>query len=78
MLPMKLMCEVMPNGSVTLQLPFRIAPGPHEIVVVIDESTRVAPESSQGEFLSQFAGAWQNRGMDEEKESYECDSRNLS
>lgn len=63
MVPLKMTCEVAKDGSVLLQLPYKVTPGPQEIVLVIDEHTQSAQEN-QADQLMKFAGAWKDSGPD--------------
>ena len=63
MVPLKMTCEVAKDGSVLLQLPSKVTPGHHEIVLVIDEHGQSAQEN-QAEQLMKFAGIWQDSGPD--------------
>ena len=63
MVSLKMKCEVAEDGSVQLQLPYKVAPGLHEIVLVIDEKPQSAQEN-QAEQLMKFAGVWRDTGLD--------------
>ena len=38
MLTLNLACDVLPNRQVTIQLPFTVQPGHHEMVIVLDKT----------------------------------------
>ena len=63
MVSLKMTCEVAQVGSVLLQLPHKVVPGLHEIVLVIDEHTQLAQEN-QAEQLMKFAGVWRDTEPD--------------
>jgi len=63
MLSVKMTCNVAENGVVTLQIPRPIAPGWHEMVLIIDEHEETPPVS-QADDLMQFAGVWRNADID--------------
>lgn len=63
MVSLKMKCEVAEDGSVRLQLPYKVAPGLHEMVLIIDENLQPAQER-QADQLMKFAGVWRNSGLD--------------
>lgn len=63
MISLTIQCNVTEDRCVHVQLPPRIRPGRHEIVLVLDEHTFPLPDN-QAEQLMQFAGAWRSDGID--------------
>jgi hypothetical protein len=49
---------VAPDGTLTVQVPPDVAPGTHQIVLVIDDWPREARESQLGAFPVISVGAW--------------------
>lgn len=56
MLTMNLACNVPADRMVILRLPESVEPGPHELVVVVDEAAG-ATEGSNAEALMRFSGS---------------------
>ena len=63
MVSLKMKCEVAEDGSICLQLPHNVAPGLHEMILVLDEKPQPAQEK-QADQLMKFAGVWRNSGLD--------------
>ncbi len=63
MLSVKMTCEIPQDRIVALRLPSTIAPGIHELVVIIDEHAATR-ENTQADALMKFAGAWKKNGHD--------------
>lgn len=63
MISVTVQCQVTEDRYVHVQLPPRIRPGQHEIVLVIDEYA-LGIQQNQAEQLMQFAGTWKPDGID--------------
>ncbi|MBY0577034.1 MAG: hypothetical protein K2P67_10640 [Gallionellaceae bacterium] len=58
MLTLNIDCEVMPDRMVTFKLPESVRPGPHELVIVLEENESAPGKTtSTAQTLMQFSGS---------------------